>query len=97
MMKKINFLLLFILSVFLWSCRTEIEAEPENIVGHQEASFSLLRKEQILQHKSLMSKLSEIESKRLTSNSFGRSVQDSILAGVIINTEKVLLPSSERA
>lgn len=88
-MKKISSLMLLAFVLLLFSCRSEIDTLQENGKPKQEVSFSLLRKEQINQQKKLLSKLAEIESKGFKTNStFGKSVQDSILEGVIINTDK---------
>ncbi|WP_394665484.1 hypothetical protein [uncultured Chryseobacterium sp.] len=91
-MKKTNFLLLIAFVFFLMSCRNELDTIQENEKFKTEAKFSLLRKEQINQQINLLSKLSEIESKGFkTNNILGKSVQDSVLEGAIINTDEVLL------
>ncbi|WP_268052824.1 hypothetical protein [Chryseobacterium sp. SL1] len=91
-MKKTNFLLLIAFVFFLMSCRNELDTIQENEKFKTEAKFSLLRKEQINQQVNLLSKLSEIESKGFkTNNILGKSVQDSVLEGAIINTDEVLL------
>lgn len=91
-MKKTNFLLLIAFVFFLMSCRNELDTIQENEKFKTEAKFSLLRKEQVNQQVNLLSKLSEIESKGFkTNNIIGKSVQDSVLEGAIINTDEVLL------
>ncbi len=92
-MKKISFRLLatlVILTAFLHSCRQEnLLAEQE--IHRKNLKVSVLDYDQVRSRKSLSKTLSDLENKFFRKALNAKSIQDSILDGAVIETNKVLL------
>ncbi|MCE3075635.1 hypothetical protein [Chryseobacterium gwangjuense] len=81
---------LIILTFFLNSCRSEDLLQDDR--GEQKYQVSILNKEEVNRLKPLLKELSEIKSKfRYNTNTNEKVVQNEILDGAIIGTNRVLL------
>lgn len=89
-MKKLSFLTLLALVFILFGCRQEnllLEKEQQS----KNLKISVLDYDQVQSQKSLINKISDLESKVFKKGMSAKSVQDSLLDGAIIETNKALL------
>ncbi|WP_449388476.1 hypothetical protein [Chryseobacterium lineare] len=93
-MKKISFVKLFILGLFLLGCR-ELDIIQNDETSKKELKISILKSNEIIKNTTLFNEISKIQNEKFSTYSFSKSIQDSVLYGAIISTENVMLVENE--